>query len=195
MTANVMKYNGRAEQSAKRVTMKPSEEEWQLAQKAFLRLEDRRRKTEATWRKAALKQIGTAFSSIELGWAAGFWDGEGHVSARERNGEFDCSLDQADRVLLERLQSALGGIGRISPIKRRLSAKGKMQFIYTFKITNQRDLQKAWLAIGLPLGPQKRDQFARALSVPLATLMRKDKMLPEGTKSATATGRRHPLGR
>lgn len=179
----------------KRAAQTPAEDEWQLAYKAFLRLEDRRRKAESVWRRAAMKRLGPAvFSMVELGWAAGFWDGEGHVSARERNGEFDCSLDQADRVPLERLQSALG-VGRISPVKRRLSAKGKMQFLYTFRITNQRDLQRAWLAMGLHLGSAKRDQFASALSVPLVTLMRKEKTLPNGTKSVTATGQRRRLSR
>ncbi|UGX93510.1 LAGLIDADG family homing endonuclease [Bradyrhizobium barranii subsp. barranii] len=171
----------------------PSEAEWQLAQNNFLQREDRRRRAEARWRGAASKRLGPeAYALVELGWAAGFWDGEGHGSASQRGGEFNCSLDQEDRVLLERLQSALGGIGKISKLRRRRSKGGKLQFIYTYRISNQRDLESVWLLIGLHLGPAKRDQFARTLSVPIVTLLRNEKALPKTVTSATV-GRRKTL--
>lgn len=175
------------------VTHQPSEAEWQLAESDFLRREDRRRRAETRWRGAAIKRLSPeTYALVELGWAAGFWDGEGHGSASQRGGEFNCSLDQDDRVLLERLQTALGGIGRISKLKRRRSKAGKLQFIYTYRITNQRDLESVWLSIGLYLGSTKRDQFARTLSVPIVTLLRNEKALPTTVASATV-GKRKSL--
>jgi len=175
--------------AATRPVREPSEDEWKVAQEEFLRKEARRRKIEGDRRKAAMKRLGAEkLTPAEIGWAAGFWDGEGHCNARERNGEFHCSLDQEDRVLLERLEAAVG-VGQISPIKRRLSANGKMQFIYTYRITNQPDLERLWTAIGIHLGPAKAEQFARAMSVPIHTILRKEKPMPEGIRSAVVRAR------
>jgi hypothetical protein len=48
----------------------------------------------------------------ELAWAAGFWDGEGHVGARD-NGRghryIHANVTQKDRGVLERLVSIVGG--------------------------------------------------------------------------------------
>lgn len=176
--------------ASKHTAPKPSEQDWAIAEEKFLRLEGRRRKMDADMRKAAIKRLGAkTVALIDTGWAAGFWDGEGHSSSRERNGEFHCSLDQEDRVSLERLQSAVGA-GQISRLKRRLSANGKMQFIYTFRITNQPDLERLWSVIGLHLGPAKAEQFARAMSVPIATILRKEKEMPEGTRSVVVHSRK-----
>lgn len=54
----------------------------------------------------------------ELAWAAGFFDGEGHVALRRRGNWRELVLSvsqsgQSGRVILERMQRALGGLGKI----------------------------------------------------------------------------------
>lgn len=48
----------------------------------------------------------------ELAWAAGFFDGEGHISTQGQWG-MNMAVYQVDRRPLERYQAALGGLGRI----------------------------------------------------------------------------------
>jgi len=146
--------------------------------------EKRRRQMEMQWREATAKKYDAeVLATADTAWAAGFWDGEGHGSVREqRNGEFNCSVDQQDRINLERFQNALDGLGRIGPRRRRKSKTGKRQLIYTWAVTNQPDVTKLWNAIGSFLTTAKRDQFARVLAVPIVTKLQHDKPLPENVK-------------
>ena len=118
---------------------------------------------------------------IERARAAGFFDGEGHVSAGTNGGEFNCEIDQVDQVHLERFQAAAGGVGTIKP--RKWNQRGKEQPRSRWKITNQSDLTTVWNAIGLFLSPSKQAGFASALAAPLVTLVRQGKPLPHGTYS------------
>jgi hypothetical protein len=54
-------------------------------------------------------------NEIELAWAAGFFDGEGHVrSKKDANGRrAEMQVAQKTRECLERLQKAIGGVGTI----------------------------------------------------------------------------------
>lgn len=54
---------------------------------------------------------------LEAAWAAGFFDGEGHVRL---GGRFrQVSVHQTDRTVLERFQQAVGGVGTIGPVEKR----------------------------------------------------------------------------
>jgi hypothetical protein len=126
-------------------------------------------------------------------WAAGFFDGEGHVAATD-NG-FDCSIDQIteDLINLVRFRNAVG-TGRLSPLKDRQKENHRPQSRWL--VTNQGDLQKVFEAIGPFLNPAKvngravqnkavanppRDGFARALALPIRTVLSRDGSLPEGS--------------
>jgi len=56
-------------------------------------------------------------NTLELAWAAGFFDGEGHVSASKQAGKRACNMciqiAQTDPEVLHRFQRAVGGLGRV----------------------------------------------------------------------------------
>lgn len=149
--------------------------------------------------RALIRQFGKDIMAlVDRAWAAGLFDGEGHVSARSAPGQFDCSIEQVedDVVNLERFRSIVG-VGAISRARER---GGKRRPTCTWKVTNQHDLRKVWEAIGPFLNPAKRngkvgglDGFARALAVPAVTLLNNEKPL-DGFLSAeverTQTGKR-----
>lgn len=141
---------------------------------------------------------------IERAWAAGFFDGEGHVSASKRSGEFDCSVEQIedDLINLVRLQRAVG-VGRITSLAPRKHGKGRP--LCRWYVSNQHDLGVVFSRIGPFINEAKKngrpkpptnaidppmDGFARALTVPLKKYLNRDLPLPPGTLSHEASRRR-----
>ncbi len=59
----------------------------------------------------------TSLNVLEIAWAAGFFDGEGHVSASKQAGKRSCNMRiqiaQTDPEVLFRFQAAVGGLGRV----------------------------------------------------------------------------------
>lgn len=101
---------------------------------------------------------------FELAWAAGFFDGEGSTTAnRTRRRSIPrprVQVTQVDRRNLERLQSAVRGVGRIrGPV---LGRRGQPQFV--FYTTRWTETQFAVALLWRWLGPGKRAQAVRALS-------------------------------
>jgi hypothetical protein len=141
-----------------------------------------RRELESHSRVHRERHFGSdAIAQIERGWAAGFFDGEGHASARLAGGEFDCSVDQVDVINLERFQRIVGA-GKITPITR--TKNMRKEHLHRWKVTNQADLNKVWDSIGLLLTPAKQLQLTRAQSVPIRSALENEKSLPPGAISA-----------
>lgn len=72
--------------------------------------------------------IGWSPKREELAWAAGFFDGEGHVSAPLRRGWFHhrlhIAIAQTDPQPLARFAATVGGIGQTQEVGRRLRKNG-----------------------------------------------------------------------
>ncbi len=132
-----------------------------------------------TYRRASLeKEYGTkVFSLIERSWAAGLFDGEGHASAGKNNGHFSCTIEQSliNKEVLERFKAAVGA-GKI--LERKHRKRGNEKPTCQWAVTNQKDLAIVAGKIGKFLSKAKQDQLARALSVPVRTLLEKDCPLP-----------------
>lgn len=100
----------------------------------------------------------------ELAWAAGFFDGEGHVSYR--NGALTLEVAQKDTRVLERFQQAVLGVGKINgPYRGALTLKGYQSKDYwTFKTSNYEHTQAAMIMLWSFLSPVKKEQAFKALS-------------------------------
>lgn len=107
----------------------------------------------------------------ELAWAAGFFDGEGHVRScmtNTRGGrvqpyrDWFLSISQVHPAVLERFRAAVGGIGTIGgPYKRK---NPNAQDVYRFAAGGFHHVQ-AIGAMLLPfLSPVKVEQFEASLS-------------------------------
>ncbi|ULL01235.1 LAGLIDADG family homing endonuclease [Bradyrhizobium sp. I71] len=124
-----------------------------------------RRRAEQEWNREATKNLKLAEEQqliFERAWAAGFFDGEGHASARS-DGAFDCSIDQASKDFynLERFCKAVG-VGHVVDLPPRKNKK--QQPACRWRITNRSELSTLFDAIGMLLTKSKRDQLAEALS-------------------------------
>jgi hypothetical protein len=140
---------------------------------------------EEHWIAAARKRYGSKeFELIERAWAAGLFDGEGHVSVRANRSSIRCEVQQirANRFVLERFMRIVG-VGKIKDLPQR--AKGNHQPACSWSVSNQADLLRVWEAIGHFLCSAKRDQFSRAMSVPIRTILNRDGELPAGMTAAT----------
>ncbi|KRR09285.1 hypothetical protein CQ12_39955 [Bradyrhizobium jicamae] len=126
-------------------------------------------------------------------WAAGFFDGEGYVSAFETG--MTCEIDQIqeDLINLVRFRDAVG-VGKITALKARSNENARPAC--RWRIGSQADAQTVFDAIGEFLNPAKKngrrvhkegllnppaDGFARVLAAPYkAILSRKEPSLPAG---------------
>lgn len=134
-----------------------------------------------------------AGSRDERIWAAGFFDGEGHVSARPTSG-FDCSIDQIeeDLINLVRFRNAVG-VGSLTALKPRENSRQRLACRWA--VSSKSDLEAVFAAIGPYLNPTKRDGrpvqqkslgsppndgFARALAATVRVSIERDANLPEG---------------
>lgn len=95
--------------------------------------------------------------TTEIAWAAGFFDGEGctYKNNKRPAGSFQPAIGvgQMDREVLERLQRALGGLGRI--------VRHGNPGMWALRITNIRDCWLAHKAMWPFLSSIKRQQAAR----------------------------------
>ena len=144
-------------------------------------------------RKAVLKHFGSEIATlIERGWAAGFFDGEGSTSVRERGG-VSCSIEQTisgekqsplrdtsnsvkGLLNLERFHRIVGGAGRIK--KRKHRRRGAEQATCQWIATSQESVNAVAKVIGPFLGPEKQRQFSRALIRSVQTALAHDRALP-----------------
>lgn len=102
----------------------------------------------------------------DLAWAAGFFDGEGHTRASEREGRKAGSLSmivpQNDKRVLERFQAALLGMGTITGPHARPEKKNEF---YVWVLTSAHKCQAAIAMLWEFLDTIKREQAAQALAV------------------------------
>lgn len=103
----------------------------------------------------------------ELAWVAGFFDGEGWAnavrSAGRRTSQPQARVNQADAAAvpaaLVRMQTALGGLGRIAGPQR---LEGRID-LYRWEVSSRADVQRLHDLIAPWLGQVKLDQIAHAL--------------------------------
>ncbi|WP_315742427.1 MULTISPECIES: hypothetical protein [unclassified Bradyrhizobium] len=139
---------------------------------------------EEEWIAAAKKRYGAdQFELAERAWAAGLFDGEGYASARSTQASFHCEIQQLrdNRFVLERFRRVVG-VGEIRDLQQRANKNHRPASAWS--VTSQSDLLQVWRIIGDFLCKAKRDQFASALSVPIRTMLDRDRVLPDGLISA-----------
>ncbi len=75
---------------------------------------------------------------IELAWAAGFFDGEGHTRWQKNasnRGTFCVSVSQLEKEPLERFKAAVGGGGHLyGPKRNGKSRRNGQPYIYAFSV-------------------------------------------------------------
>lgn len=90
-------------------------------------------------------------SEIELAWAAGFFDGEGHsrwntnidaVDGRRAYGTFAAIVAQVEREPLDRFMAAVGGLGKVyGPYKHKpKSGSTKENAFYQYVVTGKKGI-------------------------------------------------------
>lgn len=99
----------------------------------------------------------------ELAWAAGFFDGEGHVALQSSP---LVSIHQTDRAVLDRFQVAVA-VGLVAGPY----AKGHWSPAWVYRTSNWRDSQVVlallWKFLSAPKRAQFHDRFSRYLARPL----------------------------
>src|SRR2546428_6769924 len=103
----------------------------------------------------------------DLAWAAGFFDGEGHVGAArkgERRLDLYLSISQVDRRVLDRFRSAVACGRVVGPYMHPVSkARGNEQPRYYFQTQRFESIQHIIAAMWAFLSPVKREQAMGAL--------------------------------
>jgi hypothetical protein len=101
----------------------------------------------------------------ELAWAAGFFDGEGHVGASTKRRDIYLAISQVDRRVLDRFRSAVG-VGAVHgpyehrSMKRRLNEQPR----FYFQTQNYQHVQAIVAMLWRWLSPVKRDQASLVLA-------------------------------
>lgn len=96
----------------------------------------------------------------ELAWAAGFFDGEGHVSCR-RDGQKVLKVQQShDRQVLDRFQAAVGGIGSIKGPWTNMAGNP----LWSFQVQKFEYVQAIVAMLWKYLSPVKKEQARLALT-------------------------------
>ncbi len=100
-------------------------------------------------------------NSIDLAWAAGFFDGEGctGLCVKKKGGNTYCypriMVGQKDRDVLDKFKACVGGLGKIyGPYKHTNSGC----YVYHYQVTNIPDVQKVLELLWPYLGDIKRIQ-------------------------------------
>lgn len=99
----------------------------------------------------------------EVIWAAGFFDGEGHTSARKNNKASDImglmvEIDNTNLFVLERFQNAMLGVGKIyGPYQ----TSGKPR--YRYSTSSWKNGQAVICMLLTFLSPEKQEQCVNAL--------------------------------
>ena len=106
-----------------------------------------------------------------LAWAAGFVDGEGnfrmneykYIRRKQHYGGCHFSVAQIDRQVLDRLQKALGGLGKVYGPYHPKSKKNRQQPYYVFASAAFEQFQAIVAMLWNFLSPVKRAQAKHAL--------------------------------
>lgn len=134
------------------------------------------------------------YSTHELAWAAGLFDGEGHTSFRKRSRNVQTGgrqvysthifdVRQIDRRVLERFAAAVG-LGRVyGPYKPK---NGRP--VWAFAVANFEDVQAISAMLWKWLSPVKRQQITEML-----TLSRNAPKLKPGRKPQRRIGTRYTV--
>lgn len=98
-------------------------------------------------------------NETELAWAAGFFDGEGHISAKSnRQGpwlQLKLTIGQTDRQVLDRFQKAVG-LGRVyGPYP---TLKPEWNPIYEYSVQSKGDVEVVVQLLLPYLSPVKKEQ-------------------------------------
>jgi hypothetical protein len=100
----------------------------------------------------------------ELAWAAGFFDGEGHIGASNTRRDIYLSISQIDRRVLDRFRDAIG-VGRVygpyeHPVMK--SRKNEQPRFY-FQCQSYQHVQAIAAMLWKWLSPVKREQVSGVL--------------------------------
>ena len=107
----------------------------------------------------------------ELAWAAGLFDGEGHIGTTSTNSPH-LDVGQTDRRVLDRFRDAVG-FGRVlGPAQKRSHEKP----VWHYRLYKQMDVQAVVAMLWKYLSPVKRQQAHRVL------LRNKQKLQAQGIK-------------
>ena len=101
----------------------------------------------------------------ELYWAAGFFDGEGHISTRNRVDtrtrrpacSIGISIGQKDRRVLDRFQRVVNGGKVFGPYPKNDSV------FYLYQVENYKDTTRIARLLWPIVSPVKQDQILKAL--------------------------------
>lgn len=91
---------------------------------------------------------------VDLGWAAGFYEGEGHLSKSTGNGGPLVSISQCNREPLEKIQSLFGG-----QIYGPKQVKGGNQDVFIWQLTKH-SVSKHFMYSILPWLSSKKQEDA-----------------------------------
>lgn len=123
------------------------------------------------------RHTSEAIELVERGWAAGFFDGEGHASARTPDDvltggptitvEIDQGYGDLGRENLLRFQRAVRGVGAL---KERATGE------HRWRATSEEDVETVWAAIGPFLGLAKFIQLREVLQVAAVRSLRTESL-------------------
>src|SRR5258708_31034703 len=128
---------------------------------------------------------------LELAWAAGFFDGEGHVSASRQAGKRSCNMciqiAQTDPEVLHRFRAAVGGLGNV---------RGPHNYgwrdVWTFKSNRFEHAQAIVAMLWRVLSAPQRGDAAPALVKVFHWQAQKAATRPEGPAPSSSAGARRP---
>lgn len=119
----------------------------------------------------------------ELAWAAGFFDGEGHITFRDTSG-VTVGVTQSYLPPLERFQRAVGGLGVIQTTGKRENRPAHHREILRWQVHDWREVQAVLAMLWPWLAAEPKRERARAALVRTA---RGGRLRSDG-----ACGRGHP---
>ncbi len=74
-----------------------------------------------------------------IAWAAGFFDGEGHIETRKATGHISLHVTQKDKYVLEVFKCAVGGVGHVYTYNRK-TPDGKPTHCSTYQVGKVADV-------------------------------------------------------
>lgn len=140
----------------------------------------------------------------EMAWAAGFFDGEGHVGShvgrlrgRYVRRDLQIAISQTDRQVLDRFRESVGGIGRVGGPFVRSYRNPNERDVYAYQVGRFEYVQAICAMLWQWLSPVKRAQFSSALAATRArtthqqTCNHGHPRTPENTYLSGPRGYRH----
>jgi hypothetical protein len=96
-------------------------------------------------------------SDTELAWAAGFFDGEGHIRFSERRYSLRMSVNQCDPRPLQRFTEAVGE-GKVRPIAPHKAARPTHRPMWEWDLSGYEKVTLVYLLLRPFLSESKREQ-------------------------------------